>query len=315
VTRTPYSSAVRTEAARATRRAIVAAAGELFVEQGYAATTIDAIAERAGVGRKTVFGSVGGKGALLKLVWDWTLVGDDEPVSMSERPAVRAMLAERDPIRLVHAWVEMILDVGSRAAPIGAVVLAAADVDPEVRALNETIRRESLDGAVAFVTHLAGIGGLRAGVTVEQGADACWALINSLLLNLLVDKRDWPIRECAEWLVRVVTVTLLEPPDPNPRTPPAIAIEHHPSRERYEARLDGRTAGSLSYQRTDRLVVFTHTEVDPEFDHLGVAGALARRAFEDLLADGARRAVAVCPFVTGWISQHPAYAALLSHPG
>ena len=75
----------------------MAAAGDLFVERGFSATTIDSVAERAGVGRKTVFDSVGGKGALLKLAWDWALVGDDEPISMEQRPEVQAMLAETRP--------------------------------------------------------------------------------------------------------------------------------------------------------------------------------------------------------------------------
>ena len=59
----PYRSALRDEQARATQRRIVAAGHDLFVEQGYAPTTIDAIAARAGVSRKTVFTSVGGKAA------------------------------------------------------------------------------------------------------------------------------------------------------------------------------------------------------------------------------------------------------------
>ena len=72
-----YASQVRDEQARRTRRAIVTAAHDLFLAQGYAATTIDAIAAAAHVSRRTVFNSVGGKAALLKLAWDWAVVGDD----------------------------------------------------------------------------------------------------------------------------------------------------------------------------------------------------------------------------------------------
>jgi AcrR family transcriptional regulator len=224
----------RTRQARATRREIVSAARDLFVERGYAATTIDAVAERAGVGRKTVFSSVGGKGALLKLVWDWTLVGDDEPVPMADRPAVQAMLAERDPRRLVRMWVDMQLEVGARAAPIGQVVVAAADVDDDVHELAETIRRESLAGATAFVSHLAAAGGLRPDVPLERAAEGCWALINSLLWHLLVSVRGWPAREYGDWLVDVVTATLLEPTDPR-TSRPAVRVVHQPDRGRYEA--------------------------------------------------------------------------------
>ena len=73
--RRPYRSTLREEQARATRRAVVGAARDLFVELGWSRTTIDAVAARAGVSRKTVFTSVGGKAALLKLALDWALVG------------------------------------------------------------------------------------------------------------------------------------------------------------------------------------------------------------------------------------------------
>lgn len=309
--RTPYSSALRADQARVTRRAIVAAAGELFVERGYAATTIDAVAERAGVGRKTVYSSVGGKSALLKLAWDWAISGDDEPVPMSERPAVQAILAERDPGRLVRMWVDMLLDVGARATAIGAVVLAAADVDADARALSQMIRQESLDGATAFVTHLVGVGGLRRDVSIERGADACWALVNSMLLHLLVGIRGWGLTEYGEWLVRVASTTLLEP-EAIASARPALAIRtgDERARERYEALVDGRIAGHLSYQRTERLCVLTHTEVDPGLDDRGVADALVRSALDDLRSDGAR-VIPVCPYVAWWIGRHPDYASLV----
>src|SRR5437667_10340968 len=88
----PYNSALRAAQARATRRAIVDAAARLFTERGYGATTIDAIAEAAGVSRKTVFTSVGGKTEALKLAIDWAIAGDDEPVPIPERPHVKAAL-------------------------------------------------------------------------------------------------------------------------------------------------------------------------------------------------------------------------------
>jgi len=97
-----YRSPLRDEQVRGTRRAVVAAAHDLFVEHGYAATTIDAVAERAGVSRKTVFSAVGGKAVLLKLALDWALAGDDEPVPLADRPEVRQERRETDPWALVR---------------------------------------------------------------------------------------------------------------------------------------------------------------------------------------------------------------------
>jgi AcrR family transcriptional regulator len=310
--RAPYVSALRSEHARETRRAIVSAASALFVEQGYAATTIDAVAERAGVGRKTVFSSVGGKGALLKLAWDWALVGDDEPIPMVERPVVQAIVAERDPARLVRMWADMVVDAGSRAVPIGTVVLAAADVDADARALLDLIQSQSLTGATLFVTHLADAGGLRSDLTVERAADACWALVNSLLQHLLVSSRGWTLQEYAEWLERVAAATLLEPGDPVAATVgQELRIVDNAGRHRYEAWVGARPAGHLTYQRDERLLVLLHTEVDPAFEDRGVAEALARGALDDLRADGSRRVVAACGFASWWIARHPEYAPLL----
>jgi AcrR family transcriptional regulator len=310
--RSTYPS--RTRQARATRQGIVSAARELFVERGYAATTIDAVAERAGVGRKTVFSSVGGKGALLRLVWDWSLVGDDEPVPMAERPAVRAMLAERDPRRLVRMWVDMQLEVAARVTPIGGVVMAAADVDDEVHELIETIRRESLAGATGFASHLAAVGGLRSGLTVEKAADVCWAVLNSLLWHLLVSVRGWPAPEYGDWLVDVVSASLLEPTG-RAAARPSVRVVHEPDRGRYEALVDGRPAGHLAYDRTERLVVVTRTEVDPDLEDAGVAGALVRRALEDVRAEGTTKVLATCPFVTWWVECRPEYADLFHGGG
>src|ERR1700722_5494283 len=101
----PYNSVLRDEQAQATRRAVVKAAGRLFVERGYGATTIDAIAEEAGVGRKTVFTSIGGKAQALKLAIDWAIVGDDEPVALLDRAVVRAGMADPDPRHILAGFV------------------------------------------------------------------------------------------------------------------------------------------------------------------------------------------------------------------
>ena len=150
-----YASQVRDEQARRTRRAIVTAAHDLFLAQGYAATTIDAIAEAAHVARRTVFNSVGGKAALLKLALDWAIVGDDEPVAMADRPAIKAILAEPDPRKALLLWVQAVTDVDGRTAPLGEVLTAAADIDPAAAELLAEASRQRMAGAAAFMRHLS----------------------------------------------------------------------------------------------------------------------------------------------------------------
>jgi AcrR family transcriptional regulator len=206
-----YVSEVRDEQARRTRRAVVTAARELFLAQGYAATTIDAIAEAAHVSRRTVFNAVGGKVALLKLALDWAIVGDDEPVALADRPAVKSIQAERDPRRALDLWVTMVVDIAARVAPIGEVLYVAADGDPEAAELLAKEAQTRMYGATAFAGHLASLGGLAAGVTEQQAADLCWAVNDGHLYSLLVAQRGWTPAALAQWLSDSLTATLLRP--------------------------------------------------------------------------------------------------------
>ena len=95
------NSPLRKAQAAATRRAIIDAAAASFIERGYVATSIETIAEAAGVSRATVFTSVGGKKELLKKAYDVALVGDDEPIPFPLRPASLAVRAEPDPRRFL----------------------------------------------------------------------------------------------------------------------------------------------------------------------------------------------------------------------
>jgi AcrR family transcriptional regulator len=204
-----YASEVRDEQARRTRRAIVAAAHDLFLAQGYAATTIDGIAQAAHVSRRTVFNSVGGKAALLKLALDWAVAGDDEPIAMADRPAVKAIQAEPDPRQALMLWVQTVTEVAARSAPIGEVLTAAADVDPAAAVLLAEASRNRLFGATAFIRYLASLDGLAAGMTEQRAADLCWALMDGHLYRLLVAQRGWSTAEFTRWLSDSLTAVLL----------------------------------------------------------------------------------------------------------
>jgi len=208
--RRPYRSTLRAEQARATRRAIVGAARELFVEVGWSRTTIDAVAARAGVSRKTVFTSVGGKAALLKTALDWAFVGDDEPVPMAERPVIAEMERMTDPRALVARWARFIAELEERAAPLADVLAIAADADPDAAEEHATSERNRLGGAEAFVAHLAEIGGLRPGVSTERAVAAALVLMDPAIYRTLVRDHGWTPVEYAEWIERGAVAELLE---------------------------------------------------------------------------------------------------------
>ena len=207
--RRPYRSTLREEQARATRRAIVEAGAALFVERGFAGTTVDAIAERAGVSRKTVFTSVGGKVAVLKDAFDWALAGDDAPVPLGDRPAVRDFLTETDPATAVEKWARVMSEIAGRLAYIHPALVAAADVDPEAAELNETSERNRLHGARTFVRHLRDNGGLREDVSVKRGAAVAALLMDPLGYRRLVLGDGWREKEYAAWVARMAAASLL----------------------------------------------------------------------------------------------------------
>jgi len=203
-----YASAVRAEQVRATRRAVVEAARELFVRQGWTATSIEQVAAAAGVSRATVF-TVGGKPELLKLAYDTAIGGDDEDVAMADRPAVRELAAAPDLDALVARYVELVVAAGGRVAGIYVALRAAADADERVRALFADVQAQRLTGATGFVAMLAGRGWLRPDLEPEGAADVLWTLIDPGLYAALVLDRAWPPERFAAWWERTLRAQLL----------------------------------------------------------------------------------------------------------
>ena len=209
--RRPYKSSLREEQARTTRRAIVEAGSGLFVERGFAGTTVDAIAERAGVSRKTVFTSVGGKVGLLKLAVDWALTGDDEPVSLGDRPEVQELVRETDPDRAVVLWAHLITGIAERLALLHPALTAAADVDEQAAELHAVSERNRLGGARSFMEQLHRLGALRDDLPVERAAAMASLLMDPLGYRRLVLGDGWTAEEYADWMARLTAASFLTP--------------------------------------------------------------------------------------------------------
>lgn len=214
----PYTSALRAAHARATRRAIVAAAARLFTSRGYGATTIDAIAEAAGVSRKTVFTSVGGKTEALKLAIDWAIVGDDEPVPMLERPHIKAAQQEPDARQILTGYARTVREVSERIAPLNAVVQAAAGLDTDIRALAEQGRAQRLSGMRVLAQALADRGALKPGLTPSEAADILWLFNDPAVYHRLVLEQHWPPDRYQDWLADAF-ISLLVPDGYQPEQP------------------------------------------------------------------------------------------------
>jgi AcrR family transcriptional regulator len=212
-----YRSALREEQARATRRRIIDVALRLFVEHGFVATSMDAVAAGAGVSRATVFGAFGTKATLLKRAYDVALVGDDDPVALVDRPNSRRVRAEPDAARYLRGYTGIACDVMERLAPIYEAIRGAAGADPQARAVWEAIHVERLRGAAHVIADLRDRAPLRAGLSVDAARDVLYACIDPGLFHVLARERGWTRTRFERWLAGVLARELLgvrggEPP-------------------------------------------------------------------------------------------------------
>jgi TetR/AcrR family transcriptional regulator of autoinduction and epiphytic fitness len=195
-----YESPRRVAMRRQTRRAIVDAAARLFAERGYIGTSFDAIAEAAGVGRATVFDHFSTKAGLLKMAYDVTLVGDDEPIPLPLRPESLAVRAERDPRAFLAGYAAIVTGVASRVSPIYEAIRGAAHADPEAADVWRTIGAERRIGGGNVVAMIVDRGALRPDADPERLADLVYALTDPGLYHLLVRERAWPDKVFTAWL-------------------------------------------------------------------------------------------------------------------
>lgn len=198
----------RDEQARQTRAAVLDAATQLFVRQGWQATTIDQIASLAGVSRPTVF-AVGGKAALLRLARDVAMAGDDAPVAVSQRESAQRVLAEPDARRALELLAEHVAGVVERYAPLDRVLREAAGADEELAALWRTSEEQRRTGAATFVRSLGGKADLSG--SREHATDVLWLLMAPDQHSRLVRDRGWSRRRYVTWLAQAMTALLLAP--------------------------------------------------------------------------------------------------------
>ncbi|HEY6747952.1 MAG TPA: helix-turn-helix domain-containing protein [Mycobacteriales bacterium] len=195
-----YDNSARAEQARLLRRKVIDAAHEAMLEDGWSGTTIAKVAARAGVSAETVYKRFGGKAGLLKAVYDVRMAGDDEPIPIAERPAMRAMAAEPDPRRVAEHYASLGREFMERAGPLVSVLLGVRDADPELAAFMATIDAERLIGASGFVRVMASRATLR--VDPEQARDIVWALISPDLYDLFITRRGWSLDAYQDWLAQ-----------------------------------------------------------------------------------------------------------------
>jgi AcrR family transcriptional regulator len=196
---------------RLARRAVVEAARALFLERGYAATTIDAISDRSDVPPATIYRLFSSKLGILKALADLSIAGDDEALPVQDRPHVAALLAEPDPGKQLAGFAHINVAISTRTEHIYRVLVSAAASDRETAALLADYHQQRDQGQGQIARALARAGTLRPGLRERDAADIIHALMSPDLYRLLVTERGWAPKRYERWLAATLIDQLLPP--------------------------------------------------------------------------------------------------------
>jgi len=197
---------------RLARAAVVEAARALFLERGYAATTIETISDLSDVPPATVYRLFSSKLGILRALLDVSIAGDDEAVALADRPHVRALLTDPDPKNQLSGFAGITGGIMSRAEPVHRILVSAAGSDPNAAALLAEQTRHRQQGQAQIARSLARAGALRPKLRERDAADIIHALMSPEVYRLLVCDRGWPPERYEQWLKDILIDQLLARP-------------------------------------------------------------------------------------------------------
>jgi AcrR family transcriptional regulator len=194
-----------------TEERILAAARSLFLRDGYAATTLAAVADAARVGHRTVYVRFGTKAALLKRVVDVAVAGDTRPIAVTGRDWFQASLTAPTLPERVAAYARGASDLMARAGDLIAIAWQAEPAEPVIAAAGRAGREATRDAVRLFCTRLRDDG------LVPQTCDITWLADTASLLSqaqtwlLGRDTLGWSSEQYSQWLAttlsRLITAT------------------------------------------------------------------------------------------------------------
>jgi AcrR family transcriptional regulator len=197
---------------RLARAAVVQAARALFLERGYAGTTIEAISELSDVPPATVYRLFSSKLGILKALLDVSIAGDDLAVALPDRPHVRALLADPDPRKQLSGFAGITCGIMARTEPVYRILVSAAGSDPDAAALLAEQARHRQQGQARIARSLARAGALRPELREREAADIIHALMSPEVYRLLAGDRGWLPGQYEQWLKGILIDQLLPPP-------------------------------------------------------------------------------------------------------
>ena len=205
-----YVSATRTKQAEKTRKRVIEAATRLFVQQGYATTTMRAIADEAGVSVPTVELLFGTKAQLLHVVIDVAVAGDDEPVPVLSRAWAADAQSARDLAGFLSVVAKVLSAAQARSAGLVLAAYEAAASDPDIQLLIMDRESQRERTATWIVDGIVERAGLRPGLDRARATDTLWMLMDPVIFHRLTRHRDWSSDRYASWFADSVTRLLVD---------------------------------------------------------------------------------------------------------
>jgi AcrR family transcriptional regulator len=205
--RRKYVSAVRGEQAARTRTRILDAASALFLERGYARTTMKDVAAQAEVARDTVHATFGSKAQMLTALIDQRLVPDDSVANVTERPDALAIRDEVDQRQQIELFARFIAAISTELRPVFEILRTASAVEPEMAKVFEEMDRFRMKNMQTYARWIAARGPLR--VSTRRAGEMIWAVASPDVARMLCDEIGWTESQHARWIADTLIRTLL----------------------------------------------------------------------------------------------------------
>jgi AcrR family transcriptional regulator len=200
---------VREARARQTRQHVLAAASTLFVADGYGATSIQAIADEAGVAVQTVYAVFGNKRSILAELLDVAIAGDDEQVSINERTWMEAVFTAPTAEARLRGYAAAVRSINGRAGDLFGVLEVAAGIDSDLVDLATTTEQRRRAGARSVIDSVGSVGQLRPELSDDEAVDVLWLLNSGAVFRQLVRRAGWSPDSYQAWLASAMVRELL----------------------------------------------------------------------------------------------------------
>lgn len=204
-----YDSTRRRARAEQSRARMLEAARVLFLESGYATTTLASIAERADVALPTLYAAFGSKRNLLAALLDERVGESETQVQLLSPTQLAEIKALTDPAAKLGLFATLVAAQLERSCDLLVALRVAASVESEAATIDDKRRDDDYASMRQFAQHLHASGALKPGVSAATATDTLWAMSDVQLFTMLVRTRGWRLSKYRSWLAASLTAVLV----------------------------------------------------------------------------------------------------------